>query len=171
MILGYKSELKAYYCITESFLTSPSHEKITISYITIKYIRKLGDSPASEQRGEGRIDQSRIGAHANVKTRKAEYTRSISKRVVFWSSGFGKKSGFLPLSELLSFQSLKGKFLIPDSERKRFVEMAVRSPQGETMKFSMQGPMRKYQAKVGSTLKLMYEVVARIEGVNSVHQM
>ena len=90
---------------------------------------------------------------------------------VFWSSGFGKKSGFLPLSELLSFQSLKDKFLIPDSERKRFVEMAVRSPQGETMKFSMQGPMRKYQAKVGSTLKLMYEVVARIEGVNSVHQM
>ena len=90
---------------------------------------------------------------------------------VFWSSGFGKKSGFLPLSELLSFQSLKDKFLIPDSERKRFVEMAVRSPQGETMKFSMQGPMRKYQAKVGSTLKLMYEVVARIEGVNSIHQM
>ena len=83
MILGYKSELKAYYCITESFLTSPSHEKITISYITIKYIRKLGDSPASEQRGEGRIDQSRIGAHANVKTRKAEYKRSISKRVCF----------------------------------------------------------------------------------------
>ena len=90
---------------------------------------------------------------------------------VFWSSGFGKKSGFLPLSELLSFQSLKDKFLIPDSERKRFVEMSVRSPQGETMKFSMQGPMRKYQAKVGSTLKLMYEVVARIEGVNSIHQM
>lgn len=90
---------------------------------------------------------------------------------VFWSSGFGKKSGFLPLSELLSFQSLKDKFLIPDSERKRFVEMAIRSPQGETMKFSMQGPMRKYQAKVGSTLKLMYEVVARIEGVNSIHQM
>ena len=39
------------------------------------------------------------------------------------------------------------------------------------MKFSMQGPMRKYQAKVGATLKLMYEVVARIEGVNSIHQM
>ena len=83
MILGYKSELKAYYCITEAFLTTPSLEKITISCITIKYIRKLGDSPASEQRGEGRIDQSRIGAHANVETKKAEYKRSISKRVCF----------------------------------------------------------------------------------------
>ena len=88
-----------------------------------------------------------------------------------WSSGFGKKSGSVTLTELLSLQSLKGKFLIPDSERRRFVEMAIKSPQGETMKFSMQGPMRKYQAKVGATLKLMYEVVARIEGVNSIHQM
>ena len=106
-----------------------------------------------------------------LKQGKRSINEAFRNVFVFWSSGFGKKSGFLPLSELLSFQSLKDKFLIPDSERKRFVEMAIRSPQGETMKFSMQGPMRKYQAKVGSTLKLMYEVVARIEGVNSIHQM
>ena len=106
-----------------------------------------------------------------LKQGKMSISEAFRNVFVFWSSGFGKKSGFLPLSELLSFQSLKDKFLIPDSERKRFVEMAIKSPQGETMKFSMQGPMRKYQAKVGATLKLMYEVVARIEGVNSIHQM
>lgn len=45
--------------------------------------RKRNDYSASEQRGEGRIDQSRIGAHADVEAGEAEYKRSISKRVCF----------------------------------------------------------------------------------------
>lgn len=102
---------------------------------------------------------------------KLSMSEAFRNVFVFWSSGFGKKSGFLPLSELLSSQFLKDKFFLPDSERKRFVEMAVKNPQGETLKFSMQGPMRKYQVKAGSTLTLVYDVVARIEGVNSAHQM
>lgn len=106
-----------------------------------------------------------------LKRAKLSINEAFRNVFVFWSSGFGKKSGFLPFSQLLSSYSFKDKYFIPDSERKRFVEMAVKNPQGENCKFSMQGPMRKYQAKVGSTLRFVYEVVARIEGTNSVHQM
>ena len=88
----------------------------------------------------------------------------------FWSCERGKRSGFLPLAQLVSPRILQNERLLASSARQRRAELSVRDSSKEELRFSLKGAIRMYPTKVGSKVDVVYRL-SQLEEVDSVHQV
>lgn len=87
----------------------------------------------------------------------------------FWSCERGKRSGYLPLAQLVSPRLLQNEALLPTSAGQRRVEVSVRDASKGELRFSLKGALRMYPTKAGSKVDVVYRL-SRSE-TDSVHQV